>query len=439
MFSPYLMAHQRAGAELASEHPRFAFFDDTGTGKTALGIELIKQKKVRTLVVCPLSIITNAWMADLRKFAPDISVANLWDYGRRKAQAPDHQVGIINFERFRTEAGRLQGYEMVLVDESSKAKDPKSKTTKVLIAYCDRVPYVYLFSGTPAPNNELEYWSQMRIIDPAILGKSYYAFRNKFCYPSGFGGYTWKLRDGRRAEFLDKLSEKSRVVRKQDVLDLPERTFNVRDIYLTPAEMEAYRTMERDLLLEIGDQEAMAATAAVKAMKLRQGTSGFYYTTEGAPLVAGPTKLQSLKELLQEIGNHQVVIWFQFRHEGDQIGEMLGHSYGRIDGSSGSQTWKDGLVQDFIRGDLKYLIAHPASLGHGVTLVNCSYTIYYSLSHSHELHTQSQDRIYRHGQRNACTYYYLLAPGTVDVEILQALEHKADVAEAVFRYIKNNR
>jgi SNF2 family DNA or RNA helicase len=52
------------------------------------------------------------------------------------------------------------------------------------------------------------------------------------------------------------------------------------------------------------------------------------------------------------------------------------------------------------------------------------------------LHYQSKDRIYRKGQKNACTYYYLVADKTVDGEILQALEHKANAAEAVFNYLK---
>ena len=156
--SPYLMDHQRVGAEIAEREKRFGFFFDTGTGKTVLGIEIIKQKQIKTLVVCKLSLIVNAWMSDLSRFAPELKVVNLWEIQRkRNGKTPDHQVAIINYERFRTTWTKLAGYEMVLIDESSSIKDHRSQITKALIRYTDKIPNVYLFSGTPAPNSNLEY------------------------------------------------------------------------------------------------------------------------------------------------------------------------------------------------------------------------------------------------------------------------------------------
>ena len=435
--SPYLMAHQAEAGRIGLKEPRFGFFDDTGTGKTLSGIELVKQKGIKTLVVCKLSLIVNAWMSDLSKFAPELKAVNLWALKGKKVQ--EHDIAIINYEQFRTTHKKLTGYKMVLADESSVLKDARSLTTKAMIEYCDQVLYVYLFSGTPAPNSPMEYWSQMRIIDPALLGWSYYTFRNGYCYSTGFGGYTWKMKEDRREGFLEKIGRKSRVIRKEDVLDLPERTFNYRKITLSKNEMEAYREMEANMLLEIGDQEIISANAAVKIMKLRQGTSGFYYDTEGKPHVYGFSKLDALMELLEEIGNHQVIIWTQFHHEADEIQRMLHVNCCRVDGTITSQNAKDNMVQAFMAGQVQYLISHPASLGHGVTLTNCSYAVYFSLSHSYELAYQSQDRIYRHGQRNACTYYYLIAEKTVDEAIVAALEQKEDTAQKVFDYLRRNQ
>jgi len=440
--SEYLMDHQKEAGHIGQKHFRFGFFDDTGTGKTLAGIELIKQKKIKTLVVCKLSLISNAWMADLAKFAPELKVVNLWELNKRKKKIPDHDVGIINYEQFRTTYKKLVGYGMVLADESSVLKDTRSQTTKAITAYCDTVFYVYLFSGTPAPNNELEYWSQMRIINPFLLGRSYYTFRNEFCYSTGYGGYQWKMREDRRTVFLDKISQVSRVIRKEDCLTLPERTFNNRSVSLSRVEMEAYREMEKEMMLEFEGQEAIAANAAVKIMKLRQGTSGFYYDPNGQVIQVGKSKLESLIELLEEIGNHQVIIWTHFRHEADQITDWMkeeGLSYARADGTVSDQRIKDRIVLDFMAGRIKYLISHPASLGHGVTLTNCTYAVYFSLSHSFEQAYQSQDRIYRHGQKNACTYYRLIVPGTVDEAILKALENKESVVTSVFNYLRRNK
>lgn len=432
--SSYLMAHQAEAGRIGLKEPRFGFFDDTGTGKCCCGIELVKQKKIKTLVVCKLSLIVNAWMADCAKFAPELRVANLWALKGKKV--PDHDIGIINYEQFRTSHKKLTGYKMVLGDESSTCKDARSQTTKAMIAYCDNVPYVYLFSGTPAPNNELEYWSQMRIIDPLLLGHSFYTFRNHYCFSTGYGGYQWKMQENKREEFLEKIGQKSRVVRKEDVLDLPERTFNLRSVQLSRAEMDAYLEMERNMILEVEGQECLAANAAAKIMKLRQGASGFFYDSEGKAIVYGQAKADALMDLLEEIGNHQVIIWTQFHHEADEIQARLGINAVRVDGTVTSQNQKDNMVQAFIIGQVQYLISHPASLGHGVTLTNCSYAIYFSQSHSYELDYQSRDRIYRKGQKNACTYYYLVAEGTVDATIQRALDKKQDAAQAVFDYLR---
>jgi len=76
--SAYLMEHQKHGAEIASVHPRWCFWHETGTGKTLTAVEIIKQKHVKTLVVCPLSIIETAWLEDINRFAPEIKAVNLW-------------------------------------------------------------------------------------------------------------------------------------------------------------------------------------------------------------------------------------------------------------------------------------------------------------------------------------------------------------------------
>jgi SNF2 family DNA or RNA helicase len=118
--------------------------------------------------------------------------------------------------------------------------------------------------------------------------------------------------------------------------------------------------------------------------------------------------------------------------------KLLGARAAVINGAV-KQEDRDISIQAFKANRLQYLIAHPRSMGHGVTLTNCNYAIYYSLDYSHEAHSQSRDRIYRYGQRNACTYYYLLADKTIDGVILKALNAKSNVEKAVFDYIRKGK
>uniref|UniRef100_A0A6M3K845 Putative helicase n=1 Tax=viral metagenome TaxID=1070528 RepID=A0A6M3K845_9ZZZZ len=458
---PLLMKHQLEDIKLAMKKERHLFANDTGTGKTFCGIELIKLRDIKTLVVCPLSIIMAAWFEDLDKFRPELTKVNLWQYWKRHVRfyqkaLSQHQICIVNFEGFKTQKRHLAGakFEQVLIDESSKIKGIKSIVTKELTEFCDNIRYVYLFSGTPAPNNDLEYFSQMRIIDPTLFGKSYYRFRNKYFFNPG-QGFKWIPQSDKRQDFLERLSKAMTVVKKENVLDLPEKTYRIREVTLSKDELKAYNEMAKTLVAEIENEEITAHNAAVKIMKLRQVTAGFMINHEGVPIKIGTSKLNELMDLLEEIGNKQVLIWTQFQYEADQIIKTLapeqhrlmhtqkletlwqhkGLKCGLCNGTI-PQSMKEVFIQMFKDGKLQYMIAHPRSLGHGVTLTNCHYSIKYTISYSSEEETQSDDRIYRKGQHNACSYFYLLAPKTIDYVVYNALKGKIKMAKAVHDYIK---
>ena len=441
--SEYLMEHQEKGAALAVGMPRFCFFDDIGTGKTVLGIELFKQKQVKTLVVCPLSIIEDVWREDIQNFMPGTIAANLWQAKRSKNLdlALKWDFCIINFESFRIEAKNLAkaGFQMLIIDESAYCKDARSQITKALVEFSENMDYVYEMSGNPAPNSEMEYFSQAKMVNPMLFGNSFYSFRNRYFYPDGYGGFKWKMKEEMREDFLEKLSSISRVVLKEDVLDLPERTFNVRRVYLDTVERKTYETMKRDLVVEFAGMEIVAANAAVKQMKLREGTSGFYLDEDSQVVKVGESKLKELKKLLEEIGNHQVIIWTHFHYEADMVEKLLGGGYGRIDGTIKNQVTKDENARLFRKGKFQYLIAHPGSKKYGSPFVNCTYVIYFSLSHSWDAFKQSAGRNYRKGQTNKCSYYFLIADCSVDEIIWKALQEKKSVSEAVFAYIKGRR
>ena len=441
----YLMKHQKRDLGTAAKNPRWGFFNDTGTGKTVIGIEIIKMFNHKTLVICPKSIIWAAWLMDIDEFAPELKAVNLWK--ANKSTNPKvlnkalerNQVCIINFESFKTLNKRLLscGFEMVLIDESSKIKSPKSQITKDITDFCDHIPHVYLFSGTPAPNNNMEYFSQARIIDPSLFGKSFYQFRTKYFYSVDQYGYKWIQDPMLEKDLMEKLGTISSVVRKEDVLDLPERTSREWQVEFNADEKRHYNDMAKDLYIQVENDEITAKNGAVKLMKLRQVTAGFVYDEEREIHVFGNSKLKGLMELLElEIGNKQVIIWTQFQVEATQIKDKLGDKAAICNG-----TVSDDEIQEasklFKSGKLQYLIAHPKTLGHGHTLVNCSYAVYYSLSYSLEEHEQSRDRIYRKGQVNYCTYYYITVPNTIDGVIMSALDKKKDTSLAVLNYIKS--
>ncbi len=84
---------------------------------------------------------------------------------------------------------------------------------------------------------------------------------------------------------------------------------------------------------------------------------------------------------------------------------------GSVTAYGDTETSVQESVDAFISGKSKMLIAHPKSIGHGVTLVNCNRAVYYSIDYDPELYAQSLKRIHRIGQSKTVYYHYLICAG----------------------------
>ena len=456
-----LFKHQEDAVQKGRQG-NLALYHDCGCGKTCSAINIIKSWRRccdgPALVVCPLSIVEAAWVEDCRKFAPELSVVNLWDSkpaNRKKKLAQDHDIYVANYETFKCLFDDIQHkcFDTLIVDESSKMKSPTSQITRALLAlagvktrgkggvkYPVRriIPHRYVLSGTPAPNSMDEYWAQAKFITGPgniVFNDNFYAFRSRYFYPIPLGRtgrQIWQFRKETQQEFQNRLAEVAHVVRKEDAVDLPEQVHEIRDVMLSKPEQQAYDQLKNDLVLSFGGEDVLATSALVEVMKLRQLTSGFCYGETGVHQT-GKSKLNELQELLDEIGDKQVIIWANFRHEIREILNRLPNSGAIWSGTDD----REKVILDFQRGRTKYLIANPQSAAHGLTFVNCSYAIYFSPTYSYELQKQSQDRIHRIGQDTKCTYYYLIAKGTVDEVVYKAVNNKAELSTEVLNYLRH--
>jgi SNF2 family DNA or RNA helicase len=443
----FLMDHQKKGLITCAKRNRFGIYHDTGTGKTLTTLEIVKHHDVKTLVICPLSLIEGAWMQETRDRYPDMDTSNLWTAKKRSPvafnKALEKKLCVINYEAFRTIDKKLAGagFDMVVLDESARIKSPKSSTAKKVVEFCDNVRYAYLLSGVPAPNSLEEYFNQIRILDPMLWGKSFYKWRTKYFYPSGYGGYTWDVKPDCEEKLKSDIATVAEYVNKADVLDLPERTDSKRVFQLSDDERRHYKNIKRDLVTILDEGETITSANAMGAiMKLRQLSSGFLMD-DGEIYEVGNSKTRELMQLLEDIGRKQVIIWIQFKHEAAKVKAALakvGYDSGILN-STTTETEKQEYLRDFKLGALQYIICHPKSVGYGHTLVNCSDAIYYSSGYSYDDDYQSRDRIYRYGQKKKCSYYYLIADKTMDKPIMEAVQKKEKTSMAVLNYLKGGK
>ena len=425
-------------------------------------IERYKQCNVGpAFVVCPLSIIEAAWIEDCKKFTPELSIVSLWSKkpaDRLKKLNSDADIYVANYETFKSLWSEIQakGFKVLIIDESSKMKCPTSQITRSILAMAGiktrakagkkypavtPILYRYVMSGTPAPNDKSEYWSQVKFISGpgnAVFNDNYYAFRSRYFYskPLGRTGINlWFFKPDMETEFKDKIAQVANVVSKEDCLDLPAQVHEIRDVILSDPECKAYNQLKNELVLRFQDETVLASNALTEVMKLRQLSSGFCYG-EDETHITGTSKLKELKDLLDEIGNHQVIIWANFKYE---IQILLDELKGNSMALWSNTPDRDSVIKIFKDKGCQYLIANPQSAAHGLTFTNCNYAVYFSMNYSYELQKQSEDRIHRIGQSNKCTYYHLIAKNTVDKMIYDTVRRKGNMNRKILDYLKGDK
>lgn len=465
----YPYPQQIAGCELADRYDRFAFFYDMGTGKTAMALNIVSNKYqkcgARFLIIAPLAVIKTAWMDDQKTYFPDMRILPLnqsfkqdkqkellieWrarpDYPVRrklKSRTPHREIReeleqyaqhyIINPESFIKDPSIIDKYGItgLIMDESAVLKNYHGVTSTIVRERAKDLRFVYLLSGKPAPNNELEYFSQMKIVAPDMFRFTYGAFVTGFCRRDEGGRRIVSLPC--RSLFADMVASRSLVVSKKDCLDLLPTKHQIRNVELPSKWRLLYDDLLVNWLASIKDEDGQilryhAEWYIAILMKLRQVASGFVLleSEREGNIICKDLHFEKVKELLrvlEDIPSEQVIIWCQFKHEIELLESVLSKK-ATVVTAYGDTKDCDKSIEAFKEGKAKYIIALPQSLKYGVTFNNCIFAVYYSLSYSAEQYSQSHDRNYRLGQKKECTYISLQTADTIDEEIYTKLMEK---------------
>ena len=235
------------------------------------------------------------------------------------------------------------------------------------------------------------------------------------------------------AELLRKFS--SRVLKKH-CLDLPSKTYTIREVSLHPEQLQHYMTMKKAALVILEDDTIFAQEAMTQLLRLQQILCGYLPVDDEGTLVDIPTRrLDALMETVEETSG-KIIIWARFRKDIQRIEEALVKKYGRESVGSyygdTSEADRDDLVRNFSDPDheTRFFVGNPQTAGRGLTLVSANTVIYYSNDFNLESRTQSEDRCHRIGQEQPVTYIDLLAEGTVDEHIVRTLQNKIALAGA---------
>lgn len=437
-----LYDHQRRGVETLTVRPRFALSWGCGCGKTIAILAAIDAIGGKTIVLAPKSVLSAAWLADARHF-PKLCVKVMSGDDAKSDRAKiihsPWDVLVASYDSFRIHFKDFPlSVRRLVVDESSKIRNPSAKITKCCTEFGDRCESIWLMSGTPAPNGPHEYVPQLRAMGKEVVGPSYYGAMNRFFYPvkrklrtGATFVETWKQSLSQETAFNELLKKWTWSLKLEDCLDLPEFTDVVREVTLSAAERDAYERAKENLILLSAEGEPSKIKREAALIKLRQIVGGSCRVA-GEDTQIGSSKLDALADVLDEIGKEPVVIFAEFRKEIERIVGLCKDRGETVETIYGETSWNSkAAVELFQSGGVDRIVCHPQSAAHGITLHRAAYMVHYSNSFSLENYEQSRARIRRSGQVRPQLYIELVAKDTVDENIRKVLGRKQTASDAM--------
>ena len=392
------------------------------------------------LIVAPLSIL-GVWQEEFQKFADfPYSLVVLNGTGSRKSEKLGQistnglQVAVINYESTWRLEDELAAWDadLIVCDEGHKIKTHNIAASKCMHRLGVRARYRMLLTGTIITNKAIDIFSPYKFLNPAVFGNSFYAFRNRYFDMTGYGLHVPVLKKNMTEELTRRIHSIAFRATKAECLDLPETTEIVRTVGLERETLTLYHELVQDSMIQLGKGEVTATNVLTRLLRLSQLTGGFL-REDGAdrPTQVDSAKLTALADIVDSAAQDgkKLVVIARFLPEINAITRMLEKKAIGYSLISGEIRDRDEQVRRFQQDpDVTVFVGQIATAGMGITLTAADTMIFYSLDYSMSNFEQAKARIHRVGQRNPCTYLYLVAAGTVDEKVLQALRDKADLA-----------
>lgn len=422
-----LYAHQQAAVDKLSPLPIGALFMEMGTGKSRTAIEIAKRWNVKNVIWFTPVSLKETVRQEIRKHVA-WSRPYVFDSKTRIRTLPHHFWTVIGIESMSSSTRQVlavhqlvDGNTLVIVDESSYIKGHRSWRTLRITDIGRKAGKRLILTGTPMSQGVEDLFSQMRFLNPSILGySSWYTFaRNHLEYSEKYPGLI--IRSHNTALLADKIAPWIYQVTKDECLDLPPKIRKSIYYEMSQEQRAAYEQAKYEILESVDEIDSYTIFKLFTA--LQQITSG--YLKRGKEIIELPNpRIDVLLDMLPRIQG-RVIIWCKYLKSLHQIAENLGESTSLLYGGL-NERQRNAEVERFKSGDTKYLTATAATGGHGLNLTEATTVIYHESSFKYAERLQSEDRCHRIGQDKSVLYIDLVCSGSIDDRIAQSLAKKRD-------------
>ena len=449
----FLRQYQKNALKYIRLHDNFGYLGaPMGSGKTVMSlahIELNQYKK--SLVICPAGVKIN-FRNDYRKFFnKELTILNGLQSVRHYEE---NGIYVINYEllslsiesreiTFKKRNGQTgtrktfhpnddllqllsSEFECIIADEAHKLKNEESQAFQAFSALAEKANSILLMSGTPILSRPSEIFGPMSKIKPKQFNHTNkYSYLNRYCGPKSItirgGGRIMTYTGSSNLKELNVLLRRNGLL----VIEKEELDYELPDVitHVVPVELDAdYLTYKEELYEMIADNPNMALSAIEK---LKQ----FSVQHKIENCIDYINSILEIEEKVVIFATHKNVVEFLHKKYKNSV----------IYNGDVSPANKEKNKQAFINDPkVRMIIGNTESMGIGVDGLQhsgSSSVIIVELAWNPAIHEQAIARLVRSGYQGKAhvNVHYLPGLGTIEEEIMELLDKKKGVFEAVIR------
>lgn len=450
--------YQTVGIDYGLNNERWLLGDEQGLGKTKQVIDIAVARKQlygykHCLIICGVNSLKWNWVNEIHTHSNEEAYIlgqrmkknglvigsnkdKLEDVLKINTDSLNSYFIITNIETMRDSeiVANLNALcvskhiSMIAVDEIHKNKNPSSQQSKGLAKL--HTDCEIAMTGTPLMNTPLDLYFILKWL--GYEKHSFYQFRNHYCLMGGFGGYE-VVGYKNLKELQDRLDAVMLRRRKEDVLDLPEKTYVDEIVEMSPKQKLIYDEVTASIKMNI-DQISIAPNPLAELIRMRQATG---YTGILSSSVQESAKLDRMEEIVEDAvaNGRKVIIYSNWTQMTDAIMDRLAskgcYTPVVITGQTPDEC-RQAYVKYFQNEDVcKVIIGTIGAMGTGITLTAATVEIFLDEPWNRANKEQAEDRAHRIGQKNNVTIHTIMCKNTIDEKIHKLVYDKGELSDAI--------
>lgn len=414
-YKPY--EHQRMTSAFLTLQHKGLVLNEIGTGKTQSALwasdYLISVGAIKkVLIISPLSTLERVWADAIFKEFTHRNFVTLHGTSerRKKLLKTDVDYYIVNHDGFNIISDEAKGkFDLVIVDEAAVLRNPSTQRFKVMRKWMDANPTtrLWLMTGTPTPNDPTDAWALAKLVDSPFCTKTYTSFREQVMMKIGQWKYVPRPES---VEIVKHILQPAVRYTRDECFDLPDTIVQTRKVDLTDEQKKHYQQMLKHFTTEMQAEGTITAVnEAVKIQKLVQIACGVAYGDDGSNIqIDCSPRVNVVKEIIEEAGD-KVIVFVPLTGTLHMLHKELSKHWSveYVNGEVSAHKRNDIFYNFQEQKDPKVLIAHPATMSHGLTLTSASTIIWYGPITSNEQYVQANGRIERIGKRHVSNVIHI--------------------------------